>query len=94
MNAILSLQCEYVCCVYRGIDFGELLDPEQRAKHRSTTYDLIANIVHEGRPGAGQGSYKGHILHKVVLAIISALCWRFSGCTLMSLLHIYYCITF
>ncbi|XP_064604275.1 ubiquitin carboxyl-terminal hydrolase 39-like [Liolophura sinensis] len=48
----------------KNVDFGDLLSPEIRAKHRFTTYDLISNIVHEGEPGAGQGSYKVHILHK------------------------------
>ncbi|ELU09579.1 hypothetical protein CAPTEDRAFT_165273 [Capitella teleta] len=48
----------------KGIDFGELLDPKDRAKHKSTTYDLVANIVHEGKPGGGTGSYKCHLLHK------------------------------
>ena len=51
--------------ILRGIDFGELMSPENRAKHKSTTYDLIANIVHAGEPGSNQGSYKIHILHKV-----------------------------
>ena len=27
----------------KGIDFGDLLDPWTRARHRFTTYDLIAN---------------------------------------------------
>ena len=43
------------------------MSPENRAKHKSTTYDLIANIVHAGEPGSNQGSYKIHILHKVGL---------------------------
>lgn len=53
----------------RNVDFGDLLSPEIRAKHKFTTYDLISNIVHEGEPGAGQGSYKVHILHKVSTSV-------------------------
>ena len=52
----------------RGIDFGELLSPEVRAQHKHTAYDLIANIVHDGDPGSGKGSYRSHILHKVTEA--------------------------
>ena len=51
---------------FRGIDFGELLSPEVRAQHKHTAYDLIANIVHDGDPGSGKGSYRSHILHKVM----------------------------
>ena len=50
---------------FRNIDFGELLQPEERTKHRNTTYDLMANIVHDGEPEAGKGTYRAHILHKV-----------------------------
>ena len=49
----------------RGIDFGELLAPEIRSKHKYTTYDLVANIVHDGEPGTEKGHYKAQILHKV-----------------------------
>lgn len=48
----------------KAIDFGELLSAEVRARHRHTSYDLIANIVHDGEPGAGKGTYRVHILHK------------------------------
>jgi U4/U6.U5 tri-snRNP-associated protein 2 len=48
-----------------NVDFGELLAPEIRAKHKNTTYDLMANIVHDGEPGAGKGTYRVHVLHKV-----------------------------
>jgi len=52
----------------KGIDFGELLAPEVRSKHKHTVYDLVANIVHEGEPSnkgsANKGTYKAHILHK------------------------------
>jgi U4/U6.U5 tri-snRNP-associated protein 2 len=55
----------WTVCLCRGIDFGELLSADVRAKHRHTTYDLMANIVHDGDPGAGKGTYRVHILHKV-----------------------------
>lgn len=52
------------CFVNRGVDFGDILGPEVRASHRAgTTYDLLANIVHDGEPG--KGTYRVHILHKV-----------------------------
>ena len=60
----LSVTC-FSYLYFRGIDFGELLLPEVRAKHKHTAYDLIANIVHDGEPGSGKGSYRAHILHKV-----------------------------
>ncbi|XP_060573460.1 ubiquitin carboxyl-terminal hydrolase 39-like [Ruditapes philippinarum] len=48
----------------KNIDFGDLLSPEVRAIHRNTTYDLMANIIHDGAPGPGKGTYRAHILHK------------------------------
>jgi len=55
----LNLKRTYVC---RNVDFGDILTPEIKAKHQYTTYDLVANIVHDGEPG--QGTYRVHILHK------------------------------
>lgn len=46
----------------KNVDFGELLTPEVKAKHKNTTYDLIANIVHDGEPN--KGTYRVHILQK------------------------------
>ncbi|XP_059163825.1 U4/U6.U5 tri-snRNP-associated protein 2-like [Physella acuta] len=48
----------------KNIEFGDLLSPEARAQHKYTTYDLAANIVHDGEPGKGKGSYRCHVLHK------------------------------
>jgi len=48
--------------VSRNVDFGDILTPEIKAKHLYTTYDLVANIVHDGEPG--QGTYRVHILHR------------------------------
>lgn len=47
----------------RNIDFGDILTPEVKAVHKYTTYDLVANIVHDGEPG--KGTYRVHVLHKV-----------------------------
>jgi len=47
----------------KSIEFGDLLSEEDKATHKEgTTYDLMANIVHDGSPE--KGSYKAHILHK------------------------------
>ncbi|XP_015115712.1 U4/U6.U5 tri-snRNP-associated protein 2 [Diachasma alloeum] len=46
----------------KNVDFGDILTPEVKEKHPCSTYDLIANIVHDGEPG--QGTYRVHILHK------------------------------
>jgi len=47
----------------KSIEFGDLLSEEDRLKHKSgTTYDLMANIVHDG--SWEKGSYKVHVLHK------------------------------
>ena len=52
--------------LHRNIDFGDLLTPEIRAIHPYTTYDLIANIVHDGdSSGTDKGTYRVHTLHKV-----------------------------
>lgn len=32
--------------------------------HKPLTYTLIANIVHDGEPDAGKGTYRAHILHR------------------------------
>ncbi|XP_050390998.1 U4/U6.U5 tri-snRNP-associated protein 2 [Patella vulgata] len=48
----------------KNIDFGDLLSPEVRAAHRNTVYDLMANVVHDGEPGPGKGTYRCHIQHK------------------------------
>lgn len=50
----------WIC--FRNVDFGDILTPEVKAKHPHTTYDLVANIVHDGEPG--QGTYRVYILHK------------------------------
>lgn len=48
---------------YRNVDLREYLSEEVQAVHKNTTYDLIANIVHDGKPS--EGSYRIHVLHHV-----------------------------
>ena len=47
-----------------NVDLSELLAPELRSK-QNCVYDLIANVVHEGEPEAGKGTYRMHVLHRV-----------------------------
>ncbi|XP_064353780.1 ubiquitin carboxyl-terminal hydrolase 39 [Dromaius novaehollandiae] len=44
-----------------NVDLREYLSEEVQAVHANTTYDLIANIVHDGKPS--EGSYRIHVLH-------------------------------
>ncbi|CAB4054909.1 USP39 [Lepeophtheirus salmonis] len=48
----------------KSIEFGDILAPELKEKmsEGDGTYDLLANIVHDGDPK--DGTYKVHILHK------------------------------
>lgn len=48
---------------HRNVDLREYLSEEVQALHKNTTYDLIANIVHDGKPS--EGSYRIHVLHHV-----------------------------
>lgn len=47
---------------FRNIDFGDILTEENRRNHKNTTYNLIANVVHDGEPT--KGTYRVHILQK------------------------------
>ena len=49
--------------INRNIDLEELIAAD--AEVPNTCYDLIANIVHDGDPNEGKGSYRVHILHQV-----------------------------
>lgn len=57
----------FCCCLFlfvsRNVDLREYLSEEVQAVHKNTTYDLIANIVHDGKPS--EGSYRIHVLHHV-----------------------------
>lgn len=46
----------------RNVDFGDILTEENRRRHTSTRYQLVANIVHDGEPG--KGTYRMHVLQK------------------------------
>lgn len=48
------------------IDLAEFLsgDPAIQDKHPYTTYRLMANIVHDGKPQPGEGSYRIHVRHR------------------------------
>ncbi|KAI9334707.1 u4/U6.U5 tri-snRNP-associated protein 2-like protein [Obelidium mucronatum] len=43
----------------RGVDMREYLDPS--VEDPNTIYNLVANICHDGKPGAVEGSYKVHV---------------------------------
>ncbi|OCT86607.1 hypothetical protein XELAEV_18020290mg [Xenopus laevis] len=44
-----------------NVDLREYLAEEFHSTHKNTTYDLIANVVHDGKPN--EGSYRIHVLH-------------------------------
>ncbi|XP_041066354.1 U4/U6.U5 tri-snRNP-associated protein 2 isoform X1 [Carcharodon carcharias] len=44
-----------------NVDLREYLSEEVQAIHKHTTYDLIGNVVHDGKPG--EGAYRVHVLH-------------------------------
>ncbi|XP_065186463.1 ubiquitin carboxyl-terminal hydrolase 39-like [Sycon ciliatum] len=48
------------------LDMAEFLssDPAVQDAHPHTKYSLCANIVHDGDPGAGKGTYRVQLLHK------------------------------
>jgi len=46
----------------KAIDMEEYVASD--ANITNTTYDLMANIVHDGNPNDGKGSYRVHILHQ------------------------------
>ena len=47
----------------KNLDFSEFLSNDN-SKKSPATYNLLANIIHEGDPQAGKGSYRMHILHR------------------------------
>lgn len=64
----------FVFILTRNVDLREYLSEEVQAVHSNTTYDLIANIVHDGKPS--EGSYRIHVLHHVSAAGFS---WHRGG---------------
>lgn len=75
----------FIFIIIRNVDLREYLSEEVQAVHRNTTYDLIANIVHDGKPS--EGSYRIHVLHHVSGADFArwqwqeqeVFLWRFRG---------------
>lgn len=51
----------------RNVDLREYLTEEAQATEKITTYDLVANIVHDGKPS--EGSYRIHVLHHVSVSL-------------------------
>uniref|UniRef100_A0A915HVD0 USP domain-containing protein n=1 Tax=Romanomermis culicivorax TaxID=13658 RepID=A0A915HVD0_ROMCU len=49
-----------------NVDLYEYLSDDAKGKLKFTTYDLISNIVHDGSPKSGEGSYRIQLLHKNV----------------------------
>lgn len=47
----------------RNVDLREYLTEEAQATEKFTTYNLVANVVHDGKPT--EGSYRIHVLHHV-----------------------------
>jgi U4/U6.U5 tri-snRNP-associated protein 2 len=50
----------------KNIDMRDYLQLKADSSEHSAgyRYDLVANIVHDGLPGAGKGTYRCHVLHK------------------------------
>uniref|UniRef100_A0A2K5J243 ubiquitinyl hydrolase 1 n=1 Tax=Colobus angolensis palliatus TaxID=336983 RepID=A0A2K5J243_COLAP len=59
----LSDYSGFIFTINRNVDLREYLSEEVQAVHKNTTYDLIANIVHDGKPS--EGSYRIHVLHHI-----------------------------
>ncbi|KJE90317.1 ubiquitin specific peptidase 39 [Capsaspora owczarzaki ATCC 30864] len=61
-NFFLEKNATIVNFPLRGLDMRDYV--ENAAAVGSTTYDLVANIYHDGSLEAGQGTYHAHVLHK------------------------------
>ncbi|XP_059473483.1 U4/U6.U5 tri-snRNP-associated protein 2 [Neocloeon triangulifer] len=46
----------------KNVDFGDILTPEVKVRHKHTSYDLVANVVHDGDPK--KGFFRVHVLQK------------------------------
>ena len=59
------------CLLYRDIDMAEFLSSDEGVTeaHPNTVYNLVANICHDGKAGAGKGTYRTHIRHKVCVCV-------------------------
>lgn len=52
-----------LCIFTRNVDLREYLTEEAQTTEKETTYDLVANVVHDGKPS--EGAYRIHVLHHV-----------------------------
>lgn len=52
-----------LCHINRNVDLREYLTEEAQVTEKNTTYDLVANVVHDGKPT--EGAYRIHVLHHV-----------------------------
>lgn len=78
------MQLPFFFSPHRNIDFGDILTPEVKARHKQTIYNLVANIVHDGEPG--KGTYRVHLLHKVKMFLL-VMC-QFTQC-ILSFLYLF-----
>ncbi|CAB1319832.1 unnamed protein product [Coregonus sp. 'balchen'] len=46
---------------FTNVDLREYLTEEAQVTEKNTTYDLVANVVHDGKPT--DGAYRIHVLH-------------------------------
>ncbi|CAL8237292.1 unnamed protein product [Boreogadus saida] len=49
------------CSSTSNVDLREYLTEESQVTEKHTTYDLVANVVHDGKPT--EGAYRTHVLH-------------------------------
>lgn len=57
----------------KELDLTELMSSQTNPQGRKYIYDLIANIIHEGEPESGKGTYRVHVLHKVSLIFLFSI---------------------
>lgn len=66
------MPCYRFCvCFNRNVDLREYLTEEAQVTEKNTTYDLIANVVHDGKPN--EGAYRIHVLHHVICILFLIL---------------------
>ena len=60
---------------------SEYMAEEDRERGEPYQFDLLTNIVHDGLPGAGKGTYRVHVHHKVcAVACQPCVCLCLSVC--------------
>ncbi|EGD72995.1 U4/U6.U5 tri-snRNP-associated protein 2 [Salpingoeca rosetta] len=48
----------------KNVDLSDYIAEEDKESGDSYQFDLLANIVHDGLPGPGKGTYRAHVHHK------------------------------